>query len=129
VLNYETRWMNRDEIVAATYEAGRRLNQIKGELGVVDAATAQATDERIANAVGLIGEIDRIMSVSGAAERHARLKALKAQVDSSNLSTVCDKRELEIPVHGWRINLVQAARVAVQGWWRRQTRPRASLRP
>jgi hypothetical protein len=35
VLNYETEWMNRDQIVAATYEAGRRLNQIKAEYGVV----------------------------------------------------------------------------------------------
>ncbi len=125
VLNYETRWMNRDQIVAATYEAGRRLNQVKGELGVVDAATAEATDARIRNAVRLIGEIDHIMAEPDEIERHILLKALKTQVDGSNLSTVCDKRELEIPVRGWRINLVQAARVAVQGWWRRQTRPRA----
>ncbi|OGO48204.1 MAG: B12-binding domain/radical SAM domain protein [Chloroflexi bacterium RBG_16_64_43] len=128
VLNYETRWMNRHQIVAATYEAGRRLNQIKGELGVIDAATAMATDARIGNAVRLIGEIDRIMAEPNATERHIRLKALKAQVDNSNLSTVCDKRELEIPVRGWRINLVQAARVAVRGWWRRQTRSRSDLR-
>jgi len=128
VLNYETRWMNRHQIVAATYEAGRRLNQIKGELGVVDSETAKATDARIVNAVRLIEEIDHIMADPNAAERHTRLKALKAQVDNSNLSTVCDKRELEIPVRGWRINLVQAARVAVKGWWRRQTRPSSGLR-
>jgi len=95
---------------------------------VVDAETAKATDVRIANAVRLIGEIDRIMAEPNAAERHMRLKALKAQVDNSNLSTVCDKRELEIPARGWRINLVQAARVAVKGWWCRQTRPSSGLR-
>ena len=47
VLNYETIWMNRDQIVDATYEAGRRMNLIKGEFGVIDPEVAEATDRRI----------------------------------------------------------------------------------
>jgi tRNA(Leu) C34 or U34 (ribose-2'-O)-methylase TrmL len=43
---------------------------------------------------------------------------LKHQVDNANLSTVCDKRELEIPMHGSTINLFQAAASVVGDWWR-----------
>ena len=32
VLNYETEWMNRDQIVDSTYEAGLRLNRLKATL-------------------------------------------------------------------------------------------------
>lgn len=119
VLNYETQWMNRDQIVAATYEAGRRLNLIKGEYGVIDAAQAQATDARIARAQKLISEIDRIVaSVSNPTERKAKFAELKKSVDQANLSTVCDKDELEIAMRGPRINVLQSAALVVGDWWR-----------
>jgi B12-binding domain/radical SAM domain protein len=127
VLNYETAWMNRDQIVASTYEAGRRLNLIKGEVGVLDAEVVEATDRRIANATRLIAEIDRIVSkVTDPAERRQRLVELKQHVDNANLSTVCDKRELELPVHWTKINMLQAAAMVVSDWWRDRIRPSQS---
>lgn len=118
VLNYETTWMNRDQIVAATYEAGRRLNQVKGEYGVIAAGKAQETDQRIGRAVELMQEIDRIVASSAdAAEQKRQLHALKQRVDNANLSTVCDKRELEVAMRGPRLNLLQAAGTVVGGWW------------
>ena len=118
VLNYETDWMNRDQIVAATYEAGRRMNLIKGEAGVIAADVADATDQRIAQATRLMGEIDRIvLTTPNLEERHLRLHELKQRVDNANLSTVCDKSELEIPVGGMRINMLQAATRVVSDWW------------
>jgi len=117
VLNYETRWLDRDGIVAATYEAGRRMNLLKGEAGIIEARAAEATDRRIANAVALIHEIDQIVDSSTGVERKMRLHALKQRVDVSNLSTVCDKRELEIPVRGVGVNLFKAGALIVQDWW------------
>ncbi|MCX8024780.1 MAG: TIGR04190 family B12-binding domain/radical SAM domain protein [Thermanaerothrix sp.] len=118
VLNYETIWMNRDQIVEATYEAGQRLNDLKGAFGVIEPAQAAATDARIRRARHLMAEIDRIVATTpeGEARRQA-LRALKAEVDQANLSTVCDKRELEIPVRGPRINLLQAATTVISDWW------------
>ncbi|WP_322806576.1 hypothetical protein, partial [Thermanaerothrix sp.] len=77
-----------------------------------------ATDARIRRARQLMAEIDRIVASTpeGEARRQA-LRALKAEVDQANLSTVCDKRELEIPVHGPRINLLQAAATVIADWW------------
>ncbi len=118
VLNYETRWMNRDEIVAATYEAGRRMNQLKASYGVIKPELATATDKRIARAVALCAEIDRIMAIDNPSERRACLKTIKPEVDTANLSTVCDKRELELPVNGARLDFMRAAGIIVQEWWK-----------
>jgi B12-binding domain/radical SAM domain protein len=117
VLNYETRWMDRNGIVDATYEAGRRMNLLKGEAGIIDSRSAEATDSRITHAVSLIHEIDQIMNSSSGVERKTRLHALKQRVDASNLSTVCDKRELEIPLRGVGVNLFKAGALIVQDWW------------
>ncbi len=118
VLNYETRWLNRDAIVAATYEAGRRMNRLKAEHGLVPADVADATEKRIARAVELIAEIDRIVALPDADERRARLRAVKPQVDGANLSTVCDKRELELPVPLRSLNFLRAAQVVAEDWLR-----------
>lgn len=122
VLNYETQWLNRDAIVAATYEAGRRMNLLKAQYGLVPAKVAEATDMRIARARALIDEIDRIMAIHDVDERRARLHAVKPEVDSANLSTVCDKRELELPVPLRSLNLVRAAQVIVQDWLKERRR-------
>ncbi len=124
VLNYETEWMSRDQIVAATYEAGRQLNLIKGEYGVLDAELVAATDARIARATQLIDEIDRIVrTIPEGEKRQEKLNQLKKHVDDANLSTVCDKRELEIPLRGGTINLLQAAVTVVSDWWKERARP------
>jgi len=123
VLNYETEWMSRNDIVNATYEAGRRLNQVKGEFGVISREIMLATDERIERAKRLISEIDRIVLTTNTKDRRRELNELKHQVDNANLSTVCDKRELEIPILGARINVLQAAGVVVKSWWKDVNRP------
>jgi len=118
VLNYETVWMNRDQIADATYEAGRQLNLMKGEFGVLKPAQVEATDKRISRAVELMGEIDRIVqTVPEGEQRQFHINELKHHVDDANLSTVCDKRELEIPMSGPSINLIQAAASVMSDWW------------
>lgn len=111
VLNYETRWMTRDEIVASSYEAGLRLNRLKARYGLVAAEQAAATEARIRKAVALSAEIDRIVALPDEDARRERLAALKAQVDQANMSTVCDKRELELPVGLLKLNVLRA------GWY------------
>jgi B12-binding domain/radical SAM domain protein len=124
VLNYETKWMNRDQIVASTYEAGRRMNLVKGEFGVIDPQVAEATDRRISQARQLISEIDRIVErTSDPLDRQNQLRELKHRVDNANLSTVCDKRELEVAMRGTRINMLQAAAMVVGDWWRDLGKP------
>ncbi len=47
ILNYETEWMDRDAIVYSTYEAGKRLNRLKAEFGLIDRKTAESIEMRI----------------------------------------------------------------------------------
>ncbi len=109
VLNYETQWLNRDEIVDSTYEAGLRLNRLKARYGLVAATQAERTEARIRKARRLIAQVDDIMSIQDEKRRAKLLRAIKPQVDDANLSTVCDKSELNVPLTGIKINLPRAA--------------------
>ncbi len=114
VLNYETHWMNRHQLVDATYAAGRRLNRIKAEYGLVPVAQAEATEQRIDRAVRLIAEIDHLM-VTTTPEQFAREMArLRPEVEQTNMSTVCDKRELNLDVIGPKLNYAEVARMIAQ---------------
>ena len=118
VLNYETQWMNRDEIARATYEAGLRFNQLKLKYGLVGERQAAATEERIRRAVRLMGRIDEILAEPDEALRKELLQAIKGQVDDANISTVCDKRELEAQISGfWRINFLRGIQVGISELW------------
>lgn len=125
VLNYETRWMDRHQLVAATYEAGSRLNRVKAQYGLVPAAQAEATERRIKEAVRLIAEIDRLLAHAGPAEFRREMARLRPAIEQANMSTVCDKRELNLEVLGPKLNYGQVvgmlARDAAQELIRRLT--------
>jgi B12-binding domain/radical SAM domain protein len=98
-LNYETDAMTRDEIVQATYEAARRLNRLKGQHGHVSADDARRIDDRIARAMDVVGEVDRIVAaLPPGAERDRALAALRTRVDAASVSTVCDTEEIKWPL-------------------------------
>ena len=101
--------MDRDQIVASTYEAGLRMNRLKAAYGLVQQDQADRTEARILKARQLIAQVDDIMSISDAQRRGKLLHAIKPQVDDANLSTVCDKTELNVPLTGIKLNLPRAA--------------------
>jgi B12-binding domain/radical SAM domain protein len=108
ILNYETEWMNRDEIVYTTYEAGRRLNRLKAEFGLIDPKTAASVEERIEIAVRMMKEIDRVVAQSGADEREIDWGCAlqgRLSLETYSMSTVCGKKELEWPTRFLRMNL------------------------
>ena len=107
ILNYETEWMNRDEIVYSTYEAGKRLNRLKAEFGLIDPKTAESVELRLEGAVGMMKEIDRIMTLPNAIEREAALESLsggRLALRHYSMSTICEKKELEWPTRFIRMN-------------------------
>jgi B12-binding domain/radical SAM domain protein len=107
ILNYETKWMDRDAIVYSTYEAGKRLNRLKAEYGLVDPKTADAVEKRIEGAVRTMKEIDRILEIPEPQERNRTLEAFLSSshpFETYSMSTVCEKRELEWPTHFLRMN-------------------------
>ena len=119
VLNYETEWMNRDQIVDSTYEAGLRLNRLKAECGLIGPAQAEQTEARILKAQRLIAQVDDIVSIEDPERRAKLLHAIKPQVDDANLSTVCDKAELNVPMRGITLNLPRTAALFLEQALRR----------
>ena len=105
VLNYETRWMDRHQLVDATYAAGKRLNRIKAEYGLVPQAQAAATEQRINWAVRLIAEIDRLMVVDdqrgvpardGAAAARDRAREHEHRVRQARAEHRCEGPKVEL---------------------------------
>jgi radical SAM superfamily enzyme YgiQ (UPF0313 family) len=118
ILNYETEWMDRNEIVASTYESGKRLNRLKAEFGLIDRKTAESVELRIERALAMMGEIDRIMALPDPAERESALESMLKKplsLETYSMSTVCEKRELEWPTRFIRMNLFKIVKTLITG--------------
>ena len=102
--------MSRDDIVFSTYEGGRRLNALKGEMGIIPPALAAAIDERIRGAVEMIQRIDAIVDTMEGEERENELRRLGIHVREMEKSIVCDKGELEWPTRFLRMNFLKILR-------------------
>jgi B12-binding domain/radical SAM domain protein len=113
ILNYETRWMSRDDIARVTYEAGRRLNALKARFGLVSPKAAAETEHRIMRAVSLMARIDELIERCTPEELERELLALKSQIDHANTSTVCEKTELDLPFGITAFNLPQLVKMGV----------------
>jgi len=91
ILNYETRWMTRRELVDATYDAAERLNELKVRYGRISPRRGRQVVARIAAARALRARLDAGFARGGDAGVDA---ALRGEISRFSMSTVCDKREL-----------------------------------
>jgi B12-binding domain/radical SAM domain protein len=94
ILNYETKWMTRRELVDATYDAAERLNELKMQHGRISARRGGGVARGIAEARALRARLDQGMAGGhpGTAD-----DALMGEITRFSISTVCDKRELFWP--------------------------------
>lgn len=104
MLNYETDWMSRDEIVYSTYEAALRLNRIKARHDLIGQDKARVIEQRIQGAVRLMHEIDRIVETARPEDQEKELRKLRARFNSLDIATICGKDELQWPTHFFRMN-------------------------
>jgi hypothetical protein len=89
--------MNRDEIVYSTYEAGKRLNRLKAEFGLIDSKTAASVEMRLEGTVRMMKEIDQIMALPNVKEREVALESISSgrhSLQNYSMSTICEKKEL-----------------------------------
>ncbi len=91
ILNYETKWMTRRELVDATYDAAERLNELKMVHGRLSARRGRGVAKGIAAARELRARLDAGIA-SGDISSIAQ--TLKGEITRFSISTVCDKREL-----------------------------------
>jgi len=117
ILNYETEWMSREEIVDTTYEALLRLNRLKREYDLISAQEIEAAEERLAKAKELVGGIDRLLEIEDEVQRKRGLHALKPQMDEVNFAALPEDRELALPVGWGKFRPLRIAWLLVRDRW------------
>ncbi|MCL5023222.1 MAG: TIGR04190 family B12-binding domain/radical SAM domain protein [Nitrospirae bacterium] len=105
-LNYETKWMKRDDIVRATYDAALKLVDIKEAYGVIGSENGAMIRRHIVKAKSLIERIDG----AGRPDEALRKEILRF----NNLDSLCDKHELDWPIKGWRIHFLKLLKLLLR---------------
>ena len=114
MLNYETEWMTRDELVASTYQAALGLNRLKVKYGLLKEKEGRAIEIRIREAISLMHRVDEILLVKNVQVREERMNKLRARIASfGGNSTICPKKELRWPVKLIRFHVPRIIRVAL----------------
>lgn len=117
ILNYETSWMSRDEIVAATYESALHLNRMREEFGITTCAEYREIERRIRMAVRIMKAVDRVVSAKQMKNSPEDLKdelMVRDEIDSLNTEILCPKRELEWKSGGVRLNVKKYAKLLIE---------------
>jgi radical SAM superfamily enzyme YgiQ (UPF0313 family) len=108
ILNYETKWMTRRELVDATYDAAERLNELKIRHGRLSKRRGAGVARGIADARALRARLDEQMARG---EAPAADSALRGEITRFSISTVCDKRELFWPRRLFNFRAKEIARI------------------
>jgi len=95
MLNYETEWMTKDEIVMSTYDAALAFNQLKLVNGLITPKVAAGVEARARGAMDLMKTIDRIVKEHGLESEE--IMSLKQSADELSSSSICQKKELHWP--------------------------------
>ena len=108
ILNYETKWMTRRELVDATYDAAERLNELKIRYGRISTRRGRKVAANIAAARALRARLEATLASGGDPDADP---ALRGEISEFSMSTVCDKREL-FWRRGWsQFRLLEVARI------------------
>ena len=111
ILNYETEWMTRAELVDATYDAAERLNALKRRYGYIAPRRADAVARGITEARRLR---DRLRERHDGRMDPAAAEQLHGEIARFSNSTVCDKQELFWQRHLLSFRLPAIGRVALR---------------
>ena len=109
ILNYESKWMTRKQLVDATYDAAEKLNELKVQYGRISAKRARGVADGIRAARQLR---DRLNNESSEGNDAAATAKLKGEIARFSISTVCDKRELFWQRHMFNFKFREIARIA-----------------
>jgi hypothetical protein len=91
VLNYETKWMTREDIVLSSYEASLELNRIKLRHGLMSAEEVAQAEERTTKALELIELLDDL-----AEGDQEKLEELRPQMEEINAIVARPRNDWEL---------------------------------
>lgn len=92
-LNYETKWMTRQQIADSAYEAILGLNSLKAKYGVISAEMAELGEKRVKSAMAMAPRIDAALAGENP---EAELAKLKPEIDAINATPIVERQQLEL---------------------------------
>jgi len=108
ILNYETNWMTRAELVDATYDGAEQLNSLKMHYGRISKKRGETVAQHIREARELRKRLAQVKK-----EKQSALPAgLEGEIVKYSQSTVCDKTELFWPARLVNFNFGEILRIA-----------------
>jgi len=110
-LNYETRWMNRTQIVDATYTAISRLTRLKARYGQIPQKMADEQVSRIEQAVEMEQRIEAIVP----SKDMSKLAELKPELDRLNGMTVVERHQLKLPMGSTKLRYINSVIEILRG--------------
>jgi len=113
MLNYQTRWMKRDELVACTYQATLALNRLKVRYGLMTRKQGAVQERRIREAMDLTARIDEALFSQDGTVHDSTMQRLGRGYGSLRRSTNCEKKDLRWPVSPLRFNLPRIIRAVL----------------
>jgi B12-binding domain/radical SAM domain protein len=126
ILNYETKWMTRRELVDATYDAAEHLNELKVLHGRLSPRRGRRVARNIAAARSLRSRLDAGIAQGDAG---ATAAALKGEISRFSISTVCDKRELFWPRRLFNFRIAEITRILTRYLLGRQQHSVRAVQP
>jgi B12-binding domain/radical SAM domain protein len=117
IMNYESAFLNPDDLVDSTYEVALGLNSLKAKYGAVSEVTAKQVEKRVKKAREVMKRIDEIMEKFSPEEREKQFAFLKEDMDKYSMSTVCEKRELEWKSPLQRFKILKIAAMLISRHW------------
>jgi B12-binding domain/radical SAM domain protein len=110
-LNYETKWMTRDEIVRATYDGALELLEIKERYGVIPERNAATVRSVLQRAIRLNEQITDPENIDD---------SLREEIFGLNtLDSLCGKHELDWSIKGWKLKAPQILKLLLTEAFRR----------
>jgi radical SAM superfamily enzyme YgiQ (UPF0313 family) len=118
-LNYETKWMTREEIVKATYDGALKLLEIKERYGAVSEKNSSTVRRNLLRAMRLNERITDPENIDD---------SLREEIFGLNtLDSLCGKHELDWSVKGWKLKVPQILKLLLTEAGRRVVPGRRQL--
>jgi B12-binding domain/radical SAM domain protein len=97
-LNYETKWMSREEHVDSIHQVAQALNNLKAKYGVIPKEAALQANKQVAEAWDFMKKIDGIMETQDDLEsKKTKLSQIKQEAASYSTAFTNQTREMEWP--------------------------------
>ncbi len=108
-MNYESKWMTRNQLVDCTYDAALKLNGLKAAHGLLTEQAAKAIGERIRRERKLMAAIDNVVATE-AEDSAEQLTELMTSFQATSHTTLCPKEEMHWPTALMLFNPLRIAR-------------------